>query len=392
VSEGEISVGEFRLSTEPIRSTVSEFVREEGRVVDGVALIYNASGPRDLVMEIHRIELETGHRWVVAGEAFNGPKWVFGQLSGRLRISVNEKAQGHVLDLTIPQPGRRNENVYTASRTSVEDLGGVHPDMFTMLHDMGAREIGPRSDVIDDASTRKGFLCVLMDDPGCLVPVVAYFLTRTVAVSQEYERLLSSGAVEDESVSHYAERATQPAGPQTGGVESAISGGESAFVEFKPAIWYNHGRATNEPEYVLTKDSGVSDNIVRTVAGFLNAEGGQLFIGVGDDGSAYGLEQDVLLTSRKDMDGLENELTRLLTATISNEVFATKVRITFPPFGGEVIGRVEVEPADAPVFMKTNRHLNKFYVRIGNATNTMSVESAYNYISQHDWGGSGLNP
>jgi hypothetical protein len=85
------------------------------------------------------------------------------------------------------------------------------------------------------------------------------------------------------------------------------------------------------------------------------------------------------------MDGLENELTRLLSDAISNEVVATKVKINFPNFKGKTIVRIEVYRAGAPVFMKTNRHRNKFYVRIGNATNTMSVESAYNYISQHEW-------
>ena len=93
---------------------------------------------RDLMMEIHYIELDSGHKWVVAGEAFNGPKWVFGQLNGRLRISVIEKPEGFVLDLTIPKPGSRKKEVYTASKSNVEELSRASKDMFTMLHDHGA--------------------------------------------------------------------------------------------------------------------------------------------------------------------------------------------------------------------------------------------------------------
>ena len=383
-----LSLGDYVLSLKPIATTGAWFVREERGMVDGIATIYTAKGSHGLEMEIHSIELVNGDRWIVAGEAFNGPKWVFGQLNGRLRISVNQRPQGFVLDLTIPRPGKRNQEIYTASRSSVADISEVEPDIFTLLHDMGAAKIGERSELIGDESTRKRFLCILMDEPDCLAPVVSYFITRTMALCLEYERLLAGGLVEDEQVSHYAEMATKPGPPKEGVLAEIIAEGETAFVEFKPAIWYNHSRAMNEPDYIPGKDNSVSDNIVRTVAGFLNAEGGKLFIGVGDDGSSYGIENDVLLTGRNDMDGLENELVRLLSASLSNEVVATKVKVSFPSYDGKTIALIEVKRADAPVFMKTNRHRNKFYVRIGNATNTMSVESAFNYISQRDWSGS----
>ena len=110
-----------------------------------------------------------------------------------------------------------------------------------------------------------------------------------------------------------------------------------------------------------------------------------MIIGVSDDGNAYGLESDLKLTGRKDWDGLENELHQLISNSVSKEVAASKVKIEFPSFQGKRIAKVIVEKSNSPVFMKTNRHQNKFYVRIGNATNTMSVESAFNYISQHDW-------
>jgi len=385
MGRGTVEVGGFQLSTEAIHSTGGWFVREENRVVDGTVEIYQASGPHDIEMEIHYIKLETGQRWVVAGEAFTGPKWIFGQLNGRLRISVIEKPEGHVLDLTVPKPGKRNRDTYTASKSSTTELSRAYPDIFTLLHAQGAKRIGTRAETIGDTSSRKGFTNVVLESPDCLAPVVAYFVTRTVAMCQEFERLLSSGQVSDDSVSHYAEKSARSQASVSSGIESVIADGESVSVEFKPAIWYNPGQAANDSDYVPSKDPDVSDNIIRTVAGFLNGEGGILFIGVGDDGSAYGIEHDMLLSGRGDMDGLENELTQLLRVAISNEVVATKVSISFPAFQGKVIAKVEVKQANAPVFMKTARHKSKFYVRIGNATNTMSVESAYNYISQHDW-------
>ena len=177
-----IEVGGFELSTEAIHSTGAWFVREMDRVVDGSVEIYQASGPHDIEMEIHYIKLETGHRWVVAGEAFTGPKWVFGQLNGRLKISIIEKPEGHVLDLTVPKPGKRNRDVYTASKTSIAELSQAHPDIFTLLHAQGAKKIGTRAENIGDTSSRKGFINVILESPDCLAPVVIYLITRPVAM------------------------------------------------------------------------------------------------------------------------------------------------------------------------------------------------------------------
>ncbi len=61
--------------------------------------------------------------------------------------------------------------------------------------------------------------------------------------------------------------------------------GESQTVEFKSTARWNiyAGRADKKMEHVITK----------TVCGFLNAEGGTLLIGVGDDGAVVGLADDM---------------------------------------------------------------------------------------------------
>ena len=164
-----------------------------------------------------------------------------------------------------------------------------------------------------------------------------------------------------------------------------VGKGESAYVEFKPAIWYDHSRAMNDPNYNIKKEEKVSDNVIRTIVGFLNAEGGTLFVGVSDDGNAYGLEPDLNLTRRKDIDGLENELNQLIIHSIPKEIAAIKVKISFPTFQDKIIAKLVMTKSNKAVFMKDSRHLDRFYVRIGNATNSLSVESAMNYISEHDW-------
>jgi len=389
VVERGLRVGEFTLSDDSDDSSVALFVRDERKIVEGSALIFNATGPHNLMMEIHYIQLENGNKWVVGGRAFNGPMWVFGQLNNRLKISVNKKEQGYAMDLTIPTPSQKNPEKYTTSMTTIKELSGIYPNIFNLLQENGVKEIDLRSNILNDTSTRKKFYACLMDDADCPAPVLIYFLTRTVALMKEYEKLLEGGMVNSEQVSHYAEFRFK--GSETGADDASnlISGGESVSVEFKPAIWFDYSRAKNDPGYVANKSaSRVSDNIIRTVAGFLNAEGGTLFIGVSDDGDSYGIQKDMELSGRGDLDGYELDLFSMLTNTLEKQVVARKVKVSFPEHKGVTIARVDIQKSDEPVFAKTSESSEEFFVRIGNSTNRLSVQSAMSYVAKHEWANS----
>jgi hypothetical protein len=387
MASGDLEVGEFCLSTNPVVLSGAWLVRAEGRVVDGTAEIHRVTGPHEIEMEIHYIKVESGQKWVVAGEAFNGPKWIFGQLSGRLRISVIEKSQGHVFDLTIPSPGKRNKGVYTSSMSTDAQLSAVYPEMFELLHQYGAKEIGTRESTIGDKSNRKGFTNVILEAPDSITPVIGFFLTRLVALTMEYERLLSGGEVDDRGVSHYLEHRHVREGIVSDSLESLIAAGESDRIEFKPAIWFDSHQAKHNKGYVVKKGaSKVRDKIIRTVAGFLNSEGGVLLIGVSDWGSSYGIEKDIEATSRGDVDGYELELVALLAQTLEKQVVARKVSVSFPEFQGKAICRVDVSKSDSPVFANTSEAQEEFFVRMGNSTHRMSVQTAMSYVAKHDWG------
>ena len=389
MSQVTLSLGDYTLICEAGVSEVAIHVREERKIVEGRALIFNATGPHNLRMEIHYIQLENGNKWVVGGRAFNGPMWVFGQLNNRLKISVIQKEQGYAMDLTNPTPSKKNPEKYTTSMTTIKELSGIYPNIFNLLQENGVKEIDLRSNILNDTSSRKKFYTCLMDDADCLAPVLIYFLTRTVALMKEYEKLLEGGKVNSEQVSHYAEYRFE--GSETGAddASSLISRGESANVEFKPAIWFDFSRAKNDSGYVANKSaSRVRDKIIRTVAGFLNADGGTLFIGVSDDGDSYGIQKDVELSGRGDLDGYELDLFSMLTNTLEKQIVARKVRISFPEHKGITIARVDVQKSDEPVFANTSQAREEFFVRIGNSTNRLSVQSAMSYVAKHEWANS----
>ena len=60
------------------------------------------------------------------------------------------------------------------------------------------------------------------------------------------------------------------------------------------------------------KDPALELAVVKTIAGFMNANGGTLLIGVSDSGSAVGLADDLKLVPKRDRDGYVLWLTRLL--------------------------------------------------------------------------------
>jgi hypothetical protein len=376
-----VEIGVLRLESSPNIMKGAWYQRNTRDFVDGTATVYNITGPHEIDAEIHYIQLDNGDRWVIMGESFKGPKWIWQQTKERLRMSVVPKKDNFAFDLPLPSPGRRNEETYTMSCASEEELQTVLPNYSNLLKEYGVISIGQRIDLFDDTSSRKRFLSAVIRDTEGLAPVIGFCITRLLAIIKIFEELKQLGDVE---FTHMVNESTTEAKKGDGLVET-IAAGETAYVEFKPAIWYDYGRAVNDSNYKIKKEENVSDNIVRTVAGFLNADGGTLFIGVSDDGEAYGLEGDLKLTGRKDLDGLENELNQLISSAVSKEVSAAKIKISLPKFQSQTIAKIDVKKANSPVFMKTSRHQNKFYVRIGNATNTMSVESAFNYISQHDW-------
>lgn len=69
-------------------------------------------------------------------------------------------------------------------------------------------------------------------------------------------------------------------------VRAIIAGGESYYAEFKSAWHYGaDGKAPRRP-------GEIADDIARTVVAFANAEGGDLLVGVEDDGAVTGLAPD----------------------------------------------------------------------------------------------------
>jgi hypothetical protein len=149
--------------------------------------------------------------------------------------------------------------------------------------------------------------------------------------------------------------------------------GESSAVEFKSTLRWD--LIQNKINKALEKV------IIKTIAGFLNSEGGTLLIGVSDDGNVIGIEKDLETLKKKDIDGFQQLLVHLITNYLGVE-YVSYIKINFEEVNGKKVCIVKVDNSPQPVFVK-EQNIKEFYIRAGNLTKLLDSEKTYNYIQIH---------
>ena len=150
-------------------------------------------------------------------------------------------------------------------------------------------------------------------------------------------------------------------------VESLIASGEGDLVELKSTLRVN--LHTGKP------DKRMELAVLRTLAGFLNKDGGTLIVGVADDGSPVGL----------DADGFENEdkmglhLVNIVNHSMGANVWAY-MHTNFDDLDDGRVMVVRCGEAPAPVYVNHGGEV-RFYVRTGPSTTQLSVDEATEFIS-----------
>lgn len=118
--------------------------------------------------------------------------------------------------------------------------------------------------------------------------------------------------MKDAALEAYRELAPKPGDQE---IAALIAKGESNQLEFKSsARWdYKQGK----------QNKVLEDIVVKTVAAFLNTDGGNLLIGVDDYRNVIGLANDYKLFGKKDSrDAYENFLTGLLLKNLGKDTSA----------------------------------------------------------------------
>ena len=157
-------------------------------------------------------------------------------------------------------------------------------------------------------------------------------------------------------------------------LDKCLKEGESKKVEFKSTLRWDteHNNFNKELEKVIAK----------SIAGFLNSNGGTLLIGIKDDGSIYGIENDCCsLKHRKNKDGFEQRLTQIIENYLGLNVIE-HISICFVEKDDKNVCIVKVDPSPEPVILITKND-KVFYIRVGNATKPLDIENTLKYLQKH---------
>jgi hypothetical protein len=163
-------------------------------------------------------------------------------------------------------------------------------------------------------------------------------------------------------------------GPSAGSPDTEplrlLSAGEDERLERKSTFrWDLKTKTVNR---VLEKAA------MKTVAAFMNSEGGHLLLGVDDEGKPVGLDADFATLARKDADGFETHFSNVLSAMLGPS-FRPFVNLRPFEHEGKRCMLVSVSSSPRPAYL-ADEGREEFFIRTGNGTTALKMSEAYRYI------------
>ena len=154
-------------------------------------------------------------------------------------------------------------------------------------------------------------------------------------------------------------------------VNALIAQGESGRVEFKSSLRWDLRKGE--------RNRALEAVVLKTLAGFMNADGGTLLIGVTDDGQIVGIEHDFQTLRKPSCDGFEQAIMTMVATKLGTN-HCQLLQIIFHSVQNQSICRVITAPSPRPVFL-TYEGGRKFYLRTGGSTREMDVQEAVEFIA-----------
>ena len=155
-------------------------------------------------------------------------------------------------------------------------------------------------------------------------------------------------------------------------VEELLEQMETEHVEFKSSAYYSYKPGV--PERVIT------ESVLKTVAGFMNSNGGTLAIGIADDGTILGIQPD-LDFKHMDTDRYVNSLTTAIQRSLGSNA-STIAKIRLEEVNGNFVTLVHIPASPEPIFL-TAKGDQTFFVRANNSTRRLAGPDLVSYVQRH---------
>ena len=164
-------------------------------------------------------------------------------------------------------------------------------------------------------------------------------------------------------------------------LDMLLAGGETIACEFKESLSLDVRRIENDESYTPVKEKQIETAALKTLVGFLNAEGGTLLIGVSDSKLALGIDNE-LEKLYQSLDKFILHLEDLIKERLGKAALANYIDITTPKHqNGSRVVRVEVKKSLMEgVFLKPG---DDFYVRFAASTERLTGADLLKYSRQH---------
>jgi hypothetical protein len=172
-------------------------------------------------------------------------------------------------------------------------------------------------------------------------------------------------------------------GPADSEIDSDILSSENSFVEFKASLCFDYARYQARPD-TPPKDlsnEGITFASLKTIAAFLNSSGGRLLVGIRDDGSVCGLENDYPFCKTQSRDGWELKLRDLIKGRFyEGDMINNYITAAFMTKNGSEICRILVVPrTKMSLLLSGTRYC--LFVRQGNRTAELGLEQVEEFLS-----------
>ncbi len=148
-----------------------------------------------------------------------------------------------------------------------------------------------------------------------------------------------------------------------------IRGGESKKLEFKSTLRMNlmNGKS----------DWNVEHAVLKTIVAYINTDGGILLVGISNTGEVLGIANDNFLNEDKFLLHFKQLIKQHIGLA-----YAPLIEYALVPVNGKKVLKIDCQKSDEPVFLKSGKKEEEFYVRIGPSSERLTGSDLLEYVNR----------
>ena len=164
-------------------------------------------------------------------------------------------------------------------------------------------------------------------------------------------------------------------------IDALIAAGESEQIEFKSSLHHPYGPPSGQAKKEIKKI--LHKAVTKTIAAFLNTNGGTLLIGVDDSGAVLGIEPDFdyLSHGKQHADGWMLSLREAIINALEREVWSA-IHASLVRHEGQTVAVVHCPPRASETWHHEDG-TERFYIRASNATEELTGRGLIRYMREH---------